>query len=42
MNKKKTINTAKDAVAVAKDLITNKHKEHFIALYLNPRNQLKD
>ena len=40
MSKKKTINTAKEAVDVAKDLITDKHKEHFIALYLNPHNQL--
>ena len=40
MTKKKTINTAKEAVEVAKDLIIDKNKEHFIALYLNSRNQL--
>ncbi len=36
----KTVNTAEEAVAIAKDLITDKYKEHFIALYLNPLNQL--
>lgn len=40
MPRKKTINNAQQAVAVAKGLITDRYKEHFIALYLNPRNQL--
>lgn len=40
MSKKRTINNAEQAVAVARGLIMDQYKEHFIALYLGPRNQL--
>lgn len=42
MSKKKKINCAADAVEVARKLVVDPHKykEHFIALYLNVRNQL--
>lgn len=41
MSNKKLIALPKDAIKVAESLVMDRHKEHFIGLYLSARNYLK-
>jgi DNA repair protein RadC len=40
MKKKPTVNHPREAVRIARNLLLDNHREHFLALYLNSRNQL--